>query len=132
MLIEIFRLLRYLIDFEFRNDHLVRFTRFTSSWYRETESCQKHFFKSGIVLLFHALTCNEEKDWRWRFRKFLSVKRIGLNFRWCFRWCSRTDVMIINCCETITDFIWLEILDRNSYETDCISISVERCKSWWL
>ena len=42
----------------------------------------------NIVLLLHALTCNEEKEWRWRFCKFLSAMRIELNFRWSFEWCS--------------------------------------------
>ena len=63
-------------DFEFRNDHFVRFTKFISSWCKEIESCQKHFFELNIVLLFHALTCNEKKNWRWRFRRFLNANKI--------------------------------------------------------
>ena len=84
----------------------------------------------SIILLFHALTCNEEKEWRWRFCKFLSANRIEFSVMFSMKFSKQS--VIINCCAAIADFIWLEILDRNSYETNCIRISIERCKSWWL
>ena len=84
------------------------------------------FLNQNIVLLFHALTCNEKKNWRWKFRRFLNANRIEFSMMF-----SKRNV-IVNCCATIADFIWFEILDRDSYEINCISTLVERCKSWWL
>ena len=100
-------------------------------WYKETESCQKHFFESKHRITVSRIDMSmKRKNDDENFANFWT--RIKLNFRWYFRWDSRIHVMIINCCVTIANSIWFEIFNRNSYEINCTSISVEKCKSWWL
>ena len=79
-------------------------------------------------------------DMQWREKmtmkicKFLSANRVefSMMFWTMFFMMFSKQYVIVNCCATIANFIWFEILDRNSYETNCITISIEKCKSWWL
>ena len=88
------------------------------------------FLNQIIVLLLHALICNEEKAMK--ISQILKCKTNRAEFSMMFSMMFSERCVIINCCATIANLIWLEILNRNSYETNCITISIEKCKSWWL
>ena len=134
MLIEDFSLFA-IFDFEFRDVIILYALRdLLEIDIKKLNRVKNTFFDQNIVLLLLALICNEEKT-----MKISQILECDANkaeffvmFWMMFFMMFSKQYVINNCCATITDFIWLEILDRNSYETNCITISIEKCKSWWL
>ena len=85
---------------------------------------------------------------RWRFRKFMSARRIELNFRWCSQWCSLNkvwlwivaqrsqtsyDLKLMTVTRTKEIVCWFQSRDtnRNDYWSDS-NVRFLLSKDWFI